>query len=76
MTSPAETPRPRFRRIDVAELARQLESDSPPLVLDVRTSAAFGIPPGIPGALPVALDRDPLRLPDVARNRPIVVYCL
>ncbi len=43
---------------------------------DVRTSAAFGIPPGIPGALPVALDRDPLRLPDVARNRPIVVYCL
>jgi rhodanese-related sulfurtransferase len=76
MTSPTQTPRPRFERIDVAELAARLESDAPPLVLDVRTRAAFGVPPGIPGALPVALDRDPLRLPDVARSRPIVAYCL
>lgn len=76
MTVPAQTPSPRFQRIDVAELARRLESDAPPLVLDVRTNAAFADPPGLPGALPVALDRDPLRLPDVARSRPIVAYCL
>lgn len=76
MPSSADTRRPRFQRIDSGELARRLASDTPPLVLDVRRSSAFADPPGIPGALPVALDRNPLRLPDVARERPIVAYCL
>jgi rhodanese-related sulfurtransferase len=69
------TPR-RFRRIDAAELARQLEAPHPPLVLDIRRESAFGEHQGVPGAVPLALDRDPLLLPDVARDRKIVCYCL
>ena len=65
-----------FGRIDADELARRLESSSAPLVLDVRREAAFEDASGIPGAIPLALDREPLRLPDVSRDRPIVTYCL
>jgi rhodanese-related sulfurtransferase len=67
---------PRFQRIDVGELKRRLASESPPLVLDVRRGAAFEEHPGIPGAIPFALDLDPVRVPDVDREQPIAVYCL
>jgi rhodanese-related sulfurtransferase len=65
-----------FRRIDADGLRRRLADPHAPLLLDVRRSAAFGEPPGIPTALPFALDRDPLLLPDLPRTHPIVVYCL
>jgi rhodanese-related sulfurtransferase len=70
------TSRARFRRIGAPELARALASERPPLVLDVRHREAFVEHPGIPGALPLALDRDPILLPDVDRARPVVAYCL
>jgi rhodanese-related sulfurtransferase len=76
MSTPSPVPAARFRRIDVEELRRRLATPEPPLVLDVRRRAAFEGLPGIPGAVPFALDRDPLRLPDVPRDRPIVAYCL
>jgi class 3 adenylate cyclase len=66
-----------FRRISPDELARALASGEPPLVVDVRRRAAFGERPlRIDAAVPLELDRDPLRIPDVARERRIVAYCL
>ena len=66
----------RFQRIEAGELRRRLAGEAPPLLLDVRRSEAFAEPPGIPGAVPFALDREPIRLPDLARDHPIVTYCL
>jgi hypothetical protein len=66
----------RFRRIDAAALRERLASAAPPLLLDVRRGEAFRAPPGIPGAVPFALDREPVRLPELARDRAIVSYCL
>lgn len=71
--SPAEA---RFQRIGADELKRRLAGDRAPLVLDVRRGAAFEEHAGVPTAVPFALDRDPIRLPDLERDHPIVVYCL
>ncbi len=76
MSESGPTPPPRFRRIDAEELDRRLRAVDPPLLLDVRRGAAFEQQPGIPAAIPFALDRDPILIPDVARRRPVVVYCL
>jgi rhodanese-related sulfurtransferase len=76
MPTASGAPGPRFARIGADELRARLESERAPLVLDVRRSAAFEEQPGVPTALPFALDRDPIRLPDVERERPIVAYCL
>ena len=70
------TPPPRFRRIEAEELERRLRAADPPLVLDIRRGAAFEQQQGIPAAVPFALDRDPILIPDVARGRPLVAYCL
>lgn len=76
MSKSDPTPRPRFRRVDAEELERRLRLPDPPLLLDVRRGAAFEQQPGIPAAVPFALDRDPMLIPDVARGRPVVAYCL
>ena len=66
-----------FRRIDPATLQEQLESRTSLLVLDVRRQDAFRKKPqGVPGAVPVFLDQEPLKLPELPREQPIVVYCL
>ena len=44
-------------------------------MIDVRVRAAFS-GSRVPGAVPLALDVDPLQIPDVSRDRPIVAYCL
>ncbi len=67
---------PRFARLAAAELLDRLGGEAPPLVLDVRRGDAFLEKPGIAGAIPFALDRDPIRLPDVERDRGLVAYCL
>ena len=72
----ADEPTGRLQRIDAGELRRRLASSSPPLLLDVRRSEAFADPPGIAAAVPFALDREPIRLPDLPRDHPIVTYCL
>jgi hypothetical protein len=66
----------RFGRISAEELRRRLGSERAPLLLDVRRGEAFAERPGIPSAIPFALDRDPIRIPDVARERPVSLYCL
>jgi class 3 adenylate cyclase/rhodanese-related sulfurtransferase len=66
-----------FRRIDPDVLRAELASDHPPLLLDVRRSAAFQqLPQRLPDAVPLLLDAEPLRIPDVPLERPIVAYCL
>ncbi len=65
-----------FRRIAAADLHKALQSPSPPLVLDVRRTGAFAErPEKIPGAIPLALDVEPIRIPDVSRTRAVVAYC-
>ena len=76
MTSSRSAPGAGFHCIDPAELKAQLAGSPGPLVLDVRREAAFQQGSGIPGALPFFLDRDPILLPDVSRDRLILVYCL
>ena len=66
-----------FRRLSAEEVRRRLASAPPPLTLDVRREDAFGKDPrGIAGAVPVFLDRLPIRVPDVPRHQPIIAYCL
>ena len=65
-----------LERIDADELRRRLDAEPRPLLLDVRRQAAFGDPPGIPTAVPFPLDREPLRIPELPRDHPIVAYCL
>ena len=76
MSESDSTPRPRFRRIDADELDRRLRAVDPPLLLDIRRGAAFEQEQGIPSAIAFALDQDPILLPDVARSRAVVAYCL
>ncbi len=76
MATPPPQSQPRFARLAAAELQARLGGEAPPLVLDVRRGGAFVDKPGIVGAIPFALDRDPILLPDVERDRGVVVYCL
>ncbi len=76
MATPPLPTQPRFARLAPAELQDRLRGEAPPLVLDVRRGGAFLDKPGIAGAIPFALDREPIRLPDVERDRGVVVYCL
>jgi NhaP-type Na+/H+ or K+/H+ antiporter len=63
-------------RISVDELVSRLQSDDPPVVLDVRSRAAMhrGVP-GIPGSIRVPLDEIEAWAEDRSRERPIVAYC-
>jgi hypothetical protein len=66
-----------FKRIDPAALMRLLEGETPPVVLDARRRDAFvKLPHGVPGAIALVLDDHPVQLPDLARERPVVAYCL
>jgi hypothetical protein len=59
------------------DLYQALAGATPPLIVDVRRQAAFGsLPQRLPDAVPVVLDVEPLRIPDVPRDRPLVAYCL
>lgn len=65
------------RRITSAELKGRLNAGEPVLLLDVRRQEAFRQhPAGIVGAVPLLLDVPEPRIPDVARDFPVVVYCL
>ncbi len=76
MTTDHPAPGARFQRIGPDELKERLEGPQPPLVLDIRRGAAFEEVPGVPSAVPFPLDQDPIRLPDLARDHPILAYCL
>ena len=56
-----------------ADLVRQLEGESAPLVLDVRTNAEFG-EGHVPGAVNIPLDELSGRLAELNAAKPMVVY--
>jgi class 3 adenylate cyclase/rhodanese-related sulfurtransferase len=66
-----------FELLTPEALAQRLAVEPAPLVLDVRRRSAFGEgAQGIPGAIAIVLDDDPIQLPDLPRERAVVVYCL
>lgn len=56
------------------ELAREMQSQQPPLVLDVRTQAEFDAG-HVPGAVLIPHDQLAQRLDEVPVDRELVVYC-
>ena len=66
-----------FHRIAPGELADMVAGRAAPLILDVRRSEAFAEHPWkIENAVPLAIDREPAAIPEVDRERRVVVYCL
>ena len=77
MTSHPPDRGPAFRRLGAEDLYQALAGATPPLIVDVRRQAAFeSLPQRLPDAVPLLLDAEPLRIPDVPRDRPLVAYCL
>lgn len=66
---------PAVTKITPQELYNRLQSEAPPLVLDVRQSVETrsGL---IPGAINIPLTQLARRLSDLPRDRPIVCVCL
>ena len=68
---------PSTASISAASLRQALASSKPPLVIDVRKSAAFL---GAPDLIRGALRRDPLRVEEWAKSLPaaadVIVYCV
>ena len=63
-------------RIGVDELRALLDGDSAPVVIDVRSEAAAAIDPRrIPGALPIHPEGIERHVPQLPRDREIVLYC-
>lgn len=61
--------------VSAAELARELQQPAPPQLLDVRTSAEFGVS-HLAGARFVDASTVPTaQFADLDRQRPVVVYC-
>lgn len=64
-------------RLSPQALLARLERPEPLLLLDVRRPGSLQKDPfGISGAIPVVLKSSGPDLPDVERDRPIIVYCL
>jgi class 3 adenylate cyclase/rhodanese-related sulfurtransferase len=77
MTSSPEPGRSAFRRLGADDVFKALSGSAPPLIVDCRRQAAFdSLPQRLPDAVPVVLDAEPLRIPDIPRDRPLVAYCL
>ena len=58
-----------------AELGSALETATPPVVVDVRSSAEF-VEDHIPGAVNIPLPELRRRVGEVPTNRPVVTYCM
>ena len=65
---------PRSRTISAVELQTRLAQGATPLLLDVRTAEEWAIG-RLPGALHLPVQELEQRLPEIPRNREIVVYC-
>ena len=62
-------------RITVEQLTQKLETEEPPLLIDLRPRAMAEAEPGIPSALLMSLDELALRHHELPRHRDLVVYC-
>lgn len=71
------TRRTGFKRTHPAELHKRIQQGGAPLLLDVRRRSAFeNFPQGLPQAVAVLLDEQDPKIPPIARDRPIVTYCM
>jgi membrane protein DedA with SNARE-associated domain/rhodanese-related sulfurtransferase len=62
-------------RITVEQLKEKLNTEEPPLLIDVRPRASAEAEPGIPSALLMSLDELARRHHELPRYRDLVVYC-
>lgn len=66
----------RMARISVDELWALMESGADPVVVDVRSNVARKVDPrGIPGALPLEMERIAEQAHQLPRDREIILYC-
>jgi len=65
----------RMARIDIDELTRLIDGGEAPAIIDVRDHPARLRDGSIPGALHLPLDAVDDVLPDLPRDRDVVVYC-
>jgi glyoxylase-like metal-dependent hydrolase (beta-lactamase superfamily II)/rhodanese-related sulfurtransferase len=69
-----DRPVERIEAIDLAELARRIDGDDGPLVLDVRNAAEFESA-HIPGSLHIPFGQLRDRIDEVPRERPVATIC-
>ncbi len=69
------TPKAAAEWITIDDLRAQLASDSPPLVLDVRSKEEFGFHGHITGAMLVPVDELPHRTAEIPANQTVVCVC-
>ncbi|WP_030595785.1 MBL fold metallo-hydrolase [Streptomyces anulatus] len=62
-------------RLTAAQVRTALESENPPVVLDVRNCGERGEHGFIDGALHIALGELPSRLDEIPRETPLVLHC-
>ncbi|HCA88128.1 MAG TPA: MBL fold metallo-hydrolase [Streptomyces sp.] len=62
-------------RLTAAQVRSALESDNPPVVIDVRNCGERGEHGFIDGALHIALGELPSRLDEIPRETPLVLHC-
>lgn len=60
--------------IQPAKLAARIQSDSPPLILDVRTQAEYDAG-HVPGAILIPHDQLESRIGELGETRRLVLYC-
>src|SRR6185312_171810 len=61
-------------RVTAVDIAQELSSPEPPLVLDIRTAREWQTQ-NIPGSLNIPLNHLPERIADLPRDRRIAVHC-
>jgi class 3 adenylate cyclase/rhodanese-related sulfurtransferase len=65
------------KRITSKSLAERLHAEEPMILLDVRHQPAFDKKPdSLPQAVPLVLDVDDPRIPDLPRDTPVITFCL
>ncbi|MCQ4206476.1 rhodanese-like domain-containing protein, partial [Streptomyces longispororuber] len=62
-------------RLTAAQLRAELDSENPPVVVDVRNCGERGENGYIEGALHIALGELPRRLDEIPRDKPLVLHC-
>jgi membrane protein DedA with SNARE-associated domain/rhodanese-related sulfurtransferase len=62
-------------RMSVSELIEKLNTERPPLLIDLRPGNGTDVEPPIPGALRMTLDELTLRFTEFPPDRDIVLYC-
>ena len=65
----------RMARIDIDELTRLIDGGEAPAIIDVRDQSSRVRDGSIPGALHLPMDDAMDALPDLSRERDVVVYC-